>query len=142
MRWRQTIAASSSKRCDKAWHLACAPLMGHGASTTSGYGSPQSSRTLAGLTRISRLLRVAVASLLLSTLVISPVPAETYPIALLQGLDKVTARVLTVQAPVGDIVRFGTLEISAAVCEKRPPEETPDSAALPCLIPTVRPKPP
>lgn len=76
------------------------------------------------------MLRVAIASLLVSTLVISPVPAETYPIVLLQGLDKVTARVLTFQAPVGGIVRFGTLEIAAAVCEKRPPEETPDSAAF------------
>lgn len=76
------------------------------------------------------MLRVAVASLVASTLVISPLTAETYPIALLRGLDKVTARVLTLQAPVGEIVRFGTLEIRAAVCERRPPEETPDSAAF------------
>lgn len=49
---------------------------------------------------------------------------------MLQGLDKVTARVTTLQAPVGETVRFGTLEIRAAVCEKRPPEETPESAAF------------
>jgi hypothetical protein len=60
----------------------------------------------------------------------SPTAAESYPIAVLQGLDKVTARVTTLQAPVGETVRFGTLEIRAAVCEKRPPEETPESAAF------------
>lgn len=74
------------------------------------------------------LPQVVAAGLL--ALVVSPVSAETYPIALLQALDKVTARVITLQAPVGETVRFGTLEIRAAVCEKRPPEETPDSAAF------------
>lgn len=74
------------------------------------------------------LLQVVAAGLL--ALVVSPVSAETYPVALLQALDKVTARVITLQAPVGETVRFGTLTIRAAVCEKRPPEETPDSAAF------------
>lgn len=74
------------------------------------------------------LPQVVAAGLL--ALMVSPVSAETYPIALLQALDKVTARVITLQAPVGETVRFGTLEIRAAVCEKRPPEETPDSAAF------------
>lgn len=74
------------------------------------------------------LPQVVAAGLL--ALVVSPVSAETYPVALLQALDKVTARVITLQAPVEQTVRFGTLEIRAAVCEKRPPEETPDSAAF------------
>ncbi len=56
--------------------------------------------------------------------------AATYEIAVLQGLDKVTARISTIEAPVGDVVRFGTLEIIARVCDKRPPEETPESAAF------------
>jgi hypothetical protein len=74
------------------------------------------------------LPQVVAAGLL--ALMVSPVSAETYPITLLQALDKVTARVITLQAPVGETVRFGTLEIRPAVCEKRPPEETPDSAAF------------
>ena len=74
------------------------------------------------------LLQVVATGLLAS--VVSPVSAETYAITLLQALDKVTARVITLQAPVGETVRFGTLEIRASVCEKRPPEETPDSAAF------------
>lgn len=49
---------------------------------------------------------------------------------LLQGLDKVTARVTTIEAPLNKPVRFGTLEITAKRCFKRPPEESPESAAF------------
>ena len=51
-------------------------------------------------------------------------------IALLQGLDKITARISTFEAPVGELVRFGTFEITVRACNKRPPEETPESAAF------------
>ncbi len=57
-------------------------------------------------------------------------PAEPHSMAVLQGLDKVTARVSTFEAPVGDTVRFGTLEIIARSCDKKPPEEQPESAAF------------
>jgi hypothetical protein len=50
--------------------------------------------------------------------------------ALLQGLDKVTARISPIEAPIGQPVRFGTLDITVHRCLKRPPEETPESAAL------------
>lgn len=50
--------------------------------------------------------------------------------AILQGLDKVTGRVVTIDAPVGAPVHFGTLEIIARSCHKRPPEEQPESAAF------------
>jgi hypothetical protein len=56
--------------------------------------------------------------------------AEIYGIALLQGMDKVTARVTTITAPVGQVIKFGTLEIIARTCDKRPPEERPESAAF------------
>lgn len=58
--------------------------------------------------------------------------AEDIPmdIAVLQGLDKVTARVQTIEAPVGQPVHFGTLEIVVRTCRERPPEETPESAAF------------
>jgi hypothetical protein len=48
----------------------------------------------------------------------------------MQGLDKITARISTFRAPVGRIVRFGTLEITARDCRKRPPEEAPEVAAF------------
>lgn len=54
------------------------------------------------------------------------VPGQT---ARLQALDKVTARLSTIEAPVGATVRFGTLEITVAACHRRPADEQPDAAA-------------
>jgi hypothetical protein len=48
----------------------------------------------------------------------------------LQGLDKVSARITTLNAPLNAAVRFGTLEITALRCTKTPPEEPPESAAF------------
>ena len=50
--------------------------------------------------------------------------------AVLQGLDKVTARISPIHTPINETVRFGTLEITVRRCLKRPPEEPPESAAL------------
>lgn len=50
-------------------------------------------------------------------------------VAELQALDKVTARISTVPAPVGETVTFGTLEIRVAACYRRPADEQPDAAA-------------
>ncbi len=72
----------------------------------------------------------------------SPAPSDTPPaaedvhwlppskIAVLQALDKITGRVRTIEAPVPQVVRFGTLDIRVRVCRKRPPEEPPESAAF------------
>ena len=40
-------------------------------------------------------------------------PAAAREVAVLQGLDKVTARISTFDAPLDDVVRFGSLEITA-----------------------------
>jgi hypothetical protein len=48
----------------------------------------------------------------------------------LQGLDKVTARITTLNAPLNTPVRFGTLEITALRCTKTPPEDPPESSAF------------
>lgn len=50
--------------------------------------------------------------------------------AQLQGLDKVSGRILSIEAPVGQTVHFGTLEMVVRTCRKRPPEEPPESAAF------------
>lgn len=50
--------------------------------------------------------------------------------ALLQGLDKVTARISTFNAPLDQPVKFGALRITVRTCYKRPPEELPESAAF------------
>ncbi len=50
--------------------------------------------------------------------------------AILQGLDKTTARVSTIEVPLGQPARFGTLQIVARACHKKPPTETPESTAF------------
>ena len=49
---------------------------------------------------------------------------------ILQGLDKVTARISTIEVALNQPVHFGSLEIVAKRCVKRPPEESPESAAF------------
>jgi hypothetical protein len=75
----------------------------------------------------------------------APAPAKTAPptaappttaaapavtVAVLQGLDKTTARVSTVEAPLDRPVQFGTLTITARACNKKPPEEPPNTTAF------------
>ena len=52
------------------------------------------------------------------------------PIAVLQGLDKVAAKVSQIVTPVGSSVTFGTLSILVRDCETAPPDAPPDNAAF------------
>lgn len=67
---------------------------------------------------------------LLPALLIWAGAARGETIAVLQGLDKTTARISRFDAPVGRAVRFGTLVITVRACIKHPPEEEPESAAF------------
>lgn len=67
---------------------------------------------------------------LLMNILGTPAFADSYNGVVLQGLDKVTAKVERLEAPVGTFIRFGNLEIVARQCDKRPPEEPPESAAF------------
>ncbi len=49
---------------------------------------------------------------------------------MLQGLDKITARVSKFDAPVNAAVHFGSLVITVRACVKPPPEEPPNTAAF------------
>ena len=61
---------------------------------------------------------------------IAPAIAAATEGAVLQGLDKVTARISTLEAPRDKPVRFGSLEVVVRTCYKTPPEEPPESAAF------------
>jgi hypothetical protein len=63
-------------------------------------------------------------------LLVGAVSARAETVAVLQGLDKTTARISKFEAPVGKSVRFGTLVITVRDCVKHPPEEEPESAAF------------
>ena len=51
-------------------------------------------------------------------------------IAVLRGVDKITARVTDIEVETGQVTTFGTLEIVVRTCYKRPPEETPEVTAF------------
>ncbi len=77
--------------------------------------------------RCGRILAVALA---LAGLAPGPASAIEGGVAVLQGLNKVTARVSEIDVPVGGSARFGTLDITVRRCYKAPPEETPEAAAF------------
>jgi hypothetical protein len=60
----------------------------------------------------------------------APAAMSPEPIAVLQGLNKITARVSRFAAPVGQPVTFGTLTIVVRDCEKSAPEDRPENAAF------------
>ena len=72
--------------------------------------------------------------IILSQIVLSPaVQAQNWLAseqAFLQTLDKITARIDTVEVSLNQPVRFGTLEIELKHCAFRPPEEPPEAAAF------------
>lgn len=54
----------------------------------------------------------------------------------LQGLDKVTAKVYSVDAPLGSLVKFGNLKIIVHQCHKSDPEDAPESIAYLTIMTT------
>lgn len=56
--------------------------------------------------------------------------SEPGSVAILRGLDKVTARTRDFEAPVGETVRFGALAVTVQYCRRRPPEEPPEVFAF------------
>jgi hypothetical protein len=52
------------------------------------------------------------------------------PVAVLQGLDKITARVSRFEVPVGKPANFFTLSIEVRECQRSAPEDRPENAAF------------
>ena len=55
---------------------------------------------------------------------------KAMPVAVLQGLDKITARVSTFEIEVGKVGDFGALNIKVKSCKKKPPMEPPEKVAF------------
>ena len=51
-------------------------------------------------------------------------------VAVLQGLDKITARVSRFDVAVGETARFGTLLVTLRACREAPPIDPPEAAAF------------
>jgi hypothetical protein len=77
-------------------------------------------------------LSLTSAGLCAAFAVLAAGPSAAIPgeVAVLQGLDKITARISTFEAPLDEPVRFGSLQIVARACDKKPPEEPPESTAF------------
>ena len=48
----------------------------------------------------------------------------------LRALDKITARYTDIEIAMNEIARFGALELQPRTCDKRPPEEFPETSAF------------
>lgn len=55
---------------------------------------------------------------------------KAMPVVVLQGLDKITARVSTFEIEVGKTGSFGVLSIEVKSCKKKPPTEPPEKVAF------------
>ena len=79
--------------------------------------------------KVGVMLLLTLASLFVTTLV-AQADWVNGTIAQIQALDKITARISTLSASIGDPIRFGTLEIVIQRCAFRPPEEPPENVAF------------
>lgn len=82
---------------------------------------------------VMKRLYILVLSAFSVSLIAGSAGAEEEPtvrVAVLQGLDKTTARVSKVEVPLSGVARFGSLEIVSRACDETPPTEPPESAAF------------
>ena len=88
-----------------------------------GYLYMSTARSVASFAWIAAFLTAAA---------MSPAAAAMLPgeHVVMQGLDKVTARVSTFEAPIDRVVSFGALRIVVRKCERTRPEEPPESSAF------------
>ena len=55
---------------------------------------------------------------------------QEMPVVTLGALNKITAKLETIDVAQNETVKFGTLEITMRECSSNPPEETPESVAF------------
>ena len=73
-------------------------------------------------------------ALLIGTVVVAVTPAQAQrienKIAVFAALDKVTARISKLEAPLGETVKFGSLKLTPKVCYSRPATEQPKTSTF------------
>ena len=52
------------------------------------------------------------------------------PIAVFDGLDKITGRIISFEVAINETVQFGALQITPRVCYSRPPTDAPQTDAF------------
>lgn len=88
------------------------------------------------MTRFAPIPGALAAALVAAILAVAPIPAGAQsqsianPVAVFNGLDKITARITTFEVPIDRTALFGTLEVTPRVCNTRPPTEPPQTTAF------------
>jgi hypothetical protein len=54
----------------------------------------------------------------------------SHPIAIFDGLDKITGRIISFEVGINETVQFGALQITPRVCYSRPPSDPPQTDAF------------
>ncbi len=89
----------------------------------------------AGLARLAGGCALkAVACILATAMATQPAMAEQptvdVPIAILRGLDKITARVQPIIVEVGQLAEFGSLTLQVQACRTTRPDQAPENAVF------------
>jgi hypothetical protein len=65
-------------------------------------------------------------------LIASPARADKIanPVAVFDGLDKITGRIITFEVALNETVQFGTLQVTPRICYSRPPTDPPRTDAF------------
>lgn len=85
---------------------------------------------VAAVMALAAAAAMAFAAAAAMALLATPALAISGKSVVLQGLDKVTARVQTIEAEIGQTVTFGALEITVRACDRTPPTEPPESVVF------------
>lgn len=101
-----------------------------GIDQSSGVSILQTSGTDSGIQDESQSARSLRDRRLAASGLIAKDPTLPLDYAQLRALDKITGRLTTLVAPVGQPVIFGKLSIIAETCQKNPPSEPPENAAF------------
>ncbi|PPD26441.1 MAG: hypothetical protein CTY20_14380 [Hyphomicrobium sp.] len=87
-------------------------------------------------TNFTRIATIGAATLVIVLATASglsrPAKAERIDnqVAVFSALDKVTARISKLEAPLGETVQFGALKVTARTCYSRPPTEQPKTTTF------------
>ncbi len=78
-----------------------------------------------------RAFRIGALSLALAPWLLGAVPAQADKIkngvAVFSGLDKITGRIISFKASMGETVQFGSLQVTSRACFTRPAKEAPQT---------------
>ena len=80
----------------------------------------------------SRHMALAIVCALAAIVFAEPVQAQKIenPVAVFSAMDKITAVVTTIEVPIDQSIRFGTLNVTPRICYTRPPTEPPQTTAF------------